>query len=512
MPIDIANKSLASGFGLSASFDRLRYDRWLVCVAFVVFFFPSLRLLAIRWTETGSYGHGFLVVPLALFFLHKAAMPVRKPIVEVSVFHCLLAALSLAWAFAYMSNVQVAQDGLLPALLLAAFAGLYGWGGLRAALLPVVLFLLAIPVWDYAVLPLQLSTARVVEVLLVAADFPVFVDGDLVHVSNGTFEIAGGCSGIRFLLVATILTIAYGQLYVRSRHSRIKLVLAGMGLALCVNWIRVALVVVVGDVIGMQHPLVTDHAWVGWVLFSVALVPLFMYARRLERVDALTAHDDGSDANNGAQTRSPALSVIVVIVVMGVGPLWALAASIAGDENPTVTLPSATGPWIGPEPNTSSWQPRFVGANAEATAVYRSSAGDVYVYANVYVKQTQTAELIGNENSVVGDWRTVEKAQSSAFGGDNGFIAAVTARARAGRSWLIWYWYDIGGHETSSDVVAKLYQGALGLVGERRAGIIALATECESDCDEAATRLNNFASTVRPVLADFLMLSDVEEK
>jgi EpsI family protein len=505
---------MASGSGLAASIDRRAYDRWLVCAAFVLFFFPSLRWLAVRWSETGSYGHGFLVVPLALFFLNRAAMRGRKAARYVGAFHWLLAALSVAWAFAYMSNVQVAQDALLPVLLLIAFGGLYGWQGLRAALLPVALFLLAIPVWDYTVLPLQLATAKVVEALLIAADFPVLVDGDLVHVSSGTFEIAGGCSGIRFLLTATILTIAYGQLYLRSRRARIKLMAAGIGLALGVNWIRVALVVIVGDVVGMDHPVVVDHAWLGWVLFAMALIPLFVYARRLEQADESANRDDGSDANGDAQNSPPhasALSVIVVVVAMGIGPLWALAVSMTDDEISTVSLPSATGTWVGPEPNVSSWRPRFVGASAEASALYRSSRGDVYVYANVYARQTQTAELIGNENSVAGDWRTDEEARTS-LAGDDGSVVTLTARSRAGRLWLIWYWYDIGGYEVSSDVEAKLYQGALALVGERRAGIIALATECESDCDEAATRLTSFASTVRPVLANFLMLSDVEEK
>jgi EpsI family protein len=504
MDIDISNNRVAiDAAATSPSQIRRSYDRWLICLGFVVLFSPTLRWLVARWAEGDSYGHGFLVVPLALFFVHRAVLGPRPPTKMLLPFHAALAVLSLAWAYAYAASVEVVQDAVLPMLLLTAFAGIHGWQGVRRMLLPVALFVFAIPVWEYVLLPLQLLTARVVEVFLVATDFPVFVDGDMVHVTSGTFEVAGGCAGIRFLLVATILTLTYGRLYLGSPFTRIKLTLAGVMLALIVNWIRVATVVVIGEVLGMDHPLVADHAWLGWVLFAVALIPLFVYARCLERqappIDRLL---DVAATDHAAGGRA-VLPMIVVIAAMGIGPAWVLAAFVAvRDGASSVELPRATAVWAGPDASSSSWRPRFVGARAEALGRYRSAMGEVYVYVNVYTRQAQTAELVGNENSVIGDWVVVERPAS--IGAVDEYIAALTARPRLGRLWLIWYWYDVGGWQTGSDLRAKVYQGAMGLVGERRAGLIALATECGTDCAGAATTLHSFIADVRPSLADSL--------
>jgi exosortase/archaeosortase family protein len=89
----------------------------------------------------------------------------------------------------------------------------------------------------------------------------------------GTIVIADGCSGLRYLVIA--LLIAY-LLCLLNRYPikiSIMVLIIATFLGLITNWIRILIIILIGYYTEMQHSLVRDHEFFGWVLFAGILFP-----------------------------------------------------------------------------------------------------------------------------------------------------------------------------------------------------------------------------------------------
>ena len=123
------------------------------------------------------------------------------------------------------------------------------------------------------------------------------VEGIFVHLTGiGIFEVAHGCSGLRYLLVGQLLALLYGELNLERIRSRIWLYLLAVGLALFANWIRVFVIIYVGHESNMQSSLINEHDNFGWMVFAVTLIPLFFVGRMLEKNESNT--ESRADNNN----------------------------------------------------------------------------------------------------------------------------------------------------------------------------------------------------------------------
>ena len=73
-----------------------------------------------------------------------------------------------------------------------------------------------------------------------------------------------------------------------------------------------------------------------------------------------------------------------------------------------------------------------------------------------------------------------------------------------GRKRLVWYWYRIGGRQTTNPYIAKALQ-VLGLVtGRTRASVIAVAVDIVTGEDDAKRLLHEFVSVMRRPVAQMM--------
>jgi len=135
--------------------------------------------------------------------------------------------------------VQALRQIVLVPLILGGMAVLWGWRQLVPFIVPVGVLFFAIPVWDFISWPLQLITTSVNQVLLGPFGVEFEVEGVFIYlIGVGAFEIAHGCSGLRYLLVGMTLSFLYGELNYRRWSSRIMLAVVGVLFSLLANWIR----------------------------------------------------------------------------------------------------------------------------------------------------------------------------------------------------------------------------------------------------------------------------------
>lgn len=454
--------------------------------------------MAGEWSgSAGALSHGYLVVAISAY-LFVRAVP-QAATLEFKPMWWLLPivfALSLAWLLAYVATVVAVQTIVLPAILFLSIVAVYGLQVGRLLAFPVLYVYFAIPAWEHMQFVFQAITVYVVGVLIRIADIPALLDGNFVHLADGTFEIAGGCSGLAFVLAGLSLAVLYSHMFYENRRQALVLVAATLVVAMASNWVRVFVIISIGHFSQMQSPLVGDHLTFGWLLFAVLLVPLYWFARRLEGGE-LSARIAAEKPSTVEQRRVSAPAFVAALAVMLCGPVWAATVAAPAKGELDLSMPAGSDGWIGPAHSNWDWEPIYVGADEALLSQYAAGDKVVLVYRNLYRVQRQGKELVYFASRIEGDWRTsrTQTIDPIVKVSDQLSFRQQVASNYAG-DWLIWYRYQVGRRIEVRDVDAKLAQALETLQGRPQAGVIAFATQCVEGCDHAAQSLERFVTNM----------------
>ena len=470
-----------------------------VLVVFALAFLPSLRWIFGEWSSSsGVLSHGYLVAAISIYLFIRAIPGAASNPVEPAWWALpILLGLSMMWLLGGAATVIAVQTVVLPAILILAVVLAFGLPVARQFAFSVLFIYFAIPAVEHLQFIFQSITVVAVSLLIRLVDLPALVEGNLVYIPQGTFEIAGGCGGLAFVVAGLSLAVFYSHLYYTRPSQNIRLAALVLAVAMVGNWIRVFAVIVIGYRSDMQSPFVQDHLTMGWILFAVLMIPAYVIARKLEgpggAISALELPTVSKASPNWG-------AVVVAIAIMSIGPVWAGTISSANRSAETVTLkfPSGTSGWVGPNESHWGFQPEFSGSADETVVEYQSGSEVVLVYANVYLSQRQGRELIYFNNDIDGRWRnspssgawpeTIDLDDGSSFGQ---FVASNYVG-----DWLIWYRYQNGDTFDASAGQAKLSQAIQTLKGRPAAGIVAFATPCRNQCGAASGRLAAFVNEI----------------
>ncbi|WP_372966665.1 exosortase-associated EpsI family protein, partial [Marinobacter sp.] len=221
------------------------------------------------------------------------------------------------------------------------------------------LLFLTVPVWDFLAWNLQLITVAVNKFLLGFLDINFEIEGVFVYlVGIGTFEVAHGCSGLRYLLVGQALVLIYGEMYLSRVRSRLMLFGLGVAFALMANWIRVFVIIYMGYETNMQSGLIEDHESFGWWVFAGTLVPLYFIARRLELRDDAAQPELSESSGTTVNTKGTWVALVCVFVLVAM--TWVLLPEKRSmvTENPasySVDLQGRYAPVFGAQ--LAGWRP-----------------------------------------------------------------------------------------------------------------------------------------------------------
>lgn len=476
-------------------------DRWRFSAAAVLilaFLIPGWLALHDSWVNSYTYSHGYLVLAVSVWLAYSEFRRGGPWFSATSGWGVAALACSLLFAIAATAGaIRLLQQVSVPLVIGSALWAFGGWNIVRR-FSPAALFLLfGVSWWDAINEPLRAMTTNVVALLTRWSGIPAFIEGNRIYVPSGTFEVAGGCSGLSYFIVACALATYYGILHFRSAAARVVLVIAAGAAALVANWTRVWSLVLVGNASEMQHYLVTvDHYYYGWVLFVLFMLPLVPLARRLERMtDARPRRLEGvSDASVGIR-REHWGAVALVMLAAGL-LLHARVSGIgAGSAEPQWMLPSVSG-WQ----RSESWQgpgrPVFVGAVIEE-ASYAAASDNVQALLAYFPRQVQGRELIYYANSVVGSGATVisRRERSVPIGrGQEMAFAELRVTDAMGVDRIVLLAMRVGDWPVVTDVGAKLAQVLAAFLGRHDANALVLSSACAGDCADAEAALLRFAT------------------
>ncbi|MGH7541125.1 MAG: exosortase/archaeosortase family protein, partial [Gemmatimonadota bacterium] len=193
------------------------------------------------WSSSGEYGHGFLLLPIAVYLAWRTRERDPRP--------------ARGWGTAMIAGgVVLFLAGTLAAefftrrsavlLVLAGLALHYrGWLQLRAWWLPFGLLAFTVPlpevVLNSLTLPLQLLASRLAVALLEFRHVPAGLSGNIILLPGQELFVAEACSGLRSLSALLGLTLLIGGTALQTGWSRVALLLFAVPAALAANALRV---------------------------------------------------------------------------------------------------------------------------------------------------------------------------------------------------------------------------------------------------------------------------------
>jgi exosortase len=257
-----------------------------VLIAFVVLYRDVVSKLTSDWYTDGNYSHGFLIVPVALYFIWERRQQLLAARAKPSALGLVVLFGSLATLIAGILGAELFLTRVsIVGTLAGAILFVYGWQHLRILAFPIAFLLLAIPipaiVFNQIAFPLQLLASRFGERALEFASIPVLREGNVIILANTTLEVAEACSGIRSLVSLLTLGIVYGYFTDGRSWVRTIIALATIPIAIVTNGLRVAGTGIAAHYYGPEAATGFFHEFSGWVVFVLAFALLFLVMRLL---------------------------------------------------------------------------------------------------------------------------------------------------------------------------------------------------------------------------------------
>jgi len=267
--------------------------RWLglllVALGFGLVYWRVAVKLASDWYHDDNYSHGFLIVPLAAYFVWERREKLRKIPILPSAFGLVVVLGSVAVLVAGIlgSELFLTRISILGTII-GVVLFLFGWQHLRALAFPVAFLLLMIPIpaiiFNRIAFPLQLLASQFGESAMGLANVPVLREGNVLILANTTLEVAEACSGIRSLVSLLTLAIVFGYFSDPRGWVRTLLALSSVPVAIVTNGFRVAGTGIAAHQFGAAAAEGFFHEFSGWLVFVAAFMLMLAVQRAIVRL------------------------------------------------------------------------------------------------------------------------------------------------------------------------------------------------------------------------------------
>lgn len=257
--------------------------------ALAIFVFaPIIYYMILHWNQQADYSHGFLIAPLAAYFVWERRKKLRRTPIEPSWWG--LVPLALGTLALMIGRLGVELMAMRTAFVLT-FVGLnlllLGIPMFRILAFPLGFLFLMVPLPQSLVnviaFPLQLLAADMAVQALQLFGLPVLREGNIIHLPETQLFVAEACSGLRSLMALGTLGIVFAYFFRKSWIDRAIIVLSTMPIAVIVNAFRVWLTSMLTLYFGEEAAGGVVHQTEGFFTFGLAFALLLFEARLLER-------------------------------------------------------------------------------------------------------------------------------------------------------------------------------------------------------------------------------------
>ncbi len=244
----------------------------------ILLFIPVIMNLFSVWYSEPDYSHGFVVIPLSIYFIWMKRDELNVKDIEGSWIGLPLFCISVAtYLIAWQTNFHTLTFISILSIIFNLVLFNCGWK-ITKKFIPAILFLIfmfPIPSAYYILMtnPLKLFVTKVSSVLISLIGIPVYKEGNILFLSSMQLEVAEACSGIRSLYSYMMLGCMFA-LMLKQWYCKALLLISTIFLALLVNILRVTGTGILANYLGARVAQGFFHEFSGILLFLLGFFSL----------------------------------------------------------------------------------------------------------------------------------------------------------------------------------------------------------------------------------------------
>jgi exosortase A len=451
----------STGFA-PASVAQAAWRRHLIVLAgvaavIVATFWYDVTTLAHLWWTSTTFGHCLFIAPVLawLVWARRGDLAKLTPVGWAPGL-VIVACGGMGWLLGDAGGVALARQLGLVMMLQGAVVTLLGPNVARGLLFPLCYAVFLVPFGEGMEGPLQTVTVAMTMPMLHLFGVPAQVDGVLITIPNGYFEVAEACSGAKFV----IAMIAYGTLVANvcfvSWGRRAVFMVVALIVPVIANGIRAFGTIYAAYLTSVERATGFDHIMYGWIFFGAVMAAVIAIGWRwFDRAPDAPVFDAARLQGTPRFRLDALLAAALVLVTVAVFPAWSATIANRAQALPDrIALPEVPG-WHRVAMSTRApWAPNYPGADHYLIGRYADADGDpVDLAIAVYGSQHEGKEIVSfgvgalREDDV---WVRIEDMPDL----DGGSVIHVTAPGPVER--LIATWYRVGDIVTHSGARQKL--------------------------------------------------------
>lgn len=293
---------------------------WVLISITVLWCISNYPIMESLWTysfDDGTYSHAYLIpfILVYLFYILEQEGRVKFRTKPSKFWSSLSVIIGLGLLIATRSQISLLYWAVSLVMLSSIVFCIFRYN--ISTLFPFAFLIFIFPFWGALAAPLQSLSVYIVTLIMGLTNIPVYVENEFVTIPAGIFEIAEGCSGLRYVIVSAAISSLYIFLYLKTIRSALIFSAVALIGALVTNWLRIAALIVIGHETEMQSSLMTDHNNFGWYIYIPVAVFQFYVGRKLEDREQnhlVSKRDSRCGVKNNLSLKATAISGIVCIL------------------------------------------------------------------------------------------------------------------------------------------------------------------------------------------------------
>ncbi len=262
-----------------------------ILVAALWSYWPTLAETVNAWETIPDYSHGYLVLPIAGWFLwaRRGEFPHDQMRSSHWGWAFIFAALAIRWAAAFV-YIEAVDGWTLPLWFTGVALLLFGPACTRWAMPAIIFLWFMFPLPYSAELflsqPLQGAATKISTAALQMLGQPALAEGNVILLGDQRLEVAQACSGLRIFVGIFALAFAYVLFTRRAWWEKLMLLASAVPITLIANSTRIVATALLQRFVSGEAAHKFTHDFAGWVMipFAAALFWLFLvYLTRLFR-------------------------------------------------------------------------------------------------------------------------------------------------------------------------------------------------------------------------------------
>ena len=252
-------------------------------------YWPTLSEMVRQWEHQPDYSHGYLVVPIALFFLWSRRATLPREQLHPSLWGAALLLLAGAMRVIAGKYYLLPLDGWTIPLSVAGAVWLLCGGAVLRWSLPAIVFLWFMVPIPYSAerflsVPLQAVATQLSTATLVFFGQPAIAEGNVILLGDQSLFVEEACSGMRIFVGIFALAFAFVLFSRWSWWQKALVLVAALPVAIIANVMRIVATGLLSQWVSSAAGKKFSHDLAGFVVIPLAAAMFWLLLVYLDRL------------------------------------------------------------------------------------------------------------------------------------------------------------------------------------------------------------------------------------